>query len=58
MSFHSCSELLLFNYAKVKTSFHSMAPLMFLCHVACKVWLGQIYPGDILLLDALLCHIW
>ncbi len=26
MSF-SCTELLLFNYAKVKTVFHSMAPL-------------------------------
>ncbi len=23
----SCTELLLFNYAKVKTVFHSMAPL-------------------------------
>ncbi len=27
MSF-PCTELLLFNYAKVKTVFHSMAPLM------------------------------
>ncbi len=31
---------------------------MFLCHVACNDWLEQIYPDDILLLDALLCHIW
>ncbi len=31
---------------------------MFLCHVTCNVWLGQIYPDDILLLHALLCHIW
>ncbi len=29
MSF-PCTELLLFNYAKVKTVFHSMAPLNFL----------------------------
>ncbi len=27
---------------------------MFLCRVTCNVWLGQIYPNDILLLDALL----
>ncbi len=31
---------------------------MFLCHVACNDWLEQIYPDDILLVDALLCHIW
>ncbi len=30
---------------------------MFLCLVTCNVWLGQIYPVDIVLLDALLCHI-
>ncbi len=26
-----CAELLLFNYAKVKTVFHSMAPLSTVC---------------------------
>ncbi len=26
---------------------------MFLCHVPCNVWLEQIYPDDILLLDTL-----
>ncbi len=30
MSF-PCTELLLFNYAKVKTVFHSMAPLIWHC---------------------------
>ncbi len=28
-----CTELLLFNYAKVNTVFHSMAPLKHLTHV-------------------------
>ncbi len=42
MSF-PCTELLLFNYAKVNTVFHSMAPLMILEYVASmddifKVW--------------------
>lgn len=27
-------------------------------YVVCNGWLEQIYPVDILLLDALLCHIW
>ncbi len=31
---------------------------MFLCNVACNDWLEQIYPDDILLLHAILCHIW
>ncbi len=31
MSF-PCTELLLFNYAKVKSVFHSMAPLIFDIH--------------------------
>ncbi len=30
---------------------------MFLCHVTCNDWLGQIYKDDILLLDALLSHL-
>ncbi len=30
---------------------------MFLCHVPCNVWLEQIYPDDILLLDTLLSHL-
>ncbi len=32
-----CTELLLFNYAKVKTIFHSMAPLKIWCYIAPKV---------------------
>ncbi len=35
MSF-PCAELLLFNYAKVKTIFHSMAPLKIWCYIAPK----------------------
>ncbi len=30
---------------------------MFLCHVPCNVWLEQIYPDDILLLDTLSSHL-
>ncbi len=36
MSF-PCTELLLFNYAKVKTVFHSMAPLIAMFNRNCKV---------------------
>ncbi len=37
MSF-PCTELLLFNYAKVKTVFHSMAPLI---HVPVLLYLNR-----------------
>ncbi len=30
---------------------------MFLCHVACNVWLEQIYPDGILLHDTLSSHL-